>query len=104
MISYIVVHNNIHRGKIVGNYQKLYRKIKNNPKDVKFNDLEKLMTKVGGFTSLPGKGDHYSFVHPDLDYPIVVDTRGKRKPLKQYIVKKCLRVFEELNPHFGKED
>lgn len=87
----------------MGHYEKLYRKIKNNPKDVKFYELEKLLTKVGGFTSHPSKGDHYAFTHPDLDFPITIDSRGKHRPLKPIYVKKAIRIFEELNPGFGKE-
>lgn len=78
--------------------------MKNNPKDVRFEDLEKLMTRVGGFETLPGKGDHVVFVHPDTGVQITVDTRGKRKPLKRYIVNDCLKLFDELNPDFGKEE
>ncbi|CEO88209.1 type II toxin-antitoxin system HicA family toxin [Syntrophaceticus schinkii] len=88
----------------MSHYKKLYYKIRNNPKDVRFEDLEKLMTKVGGFNSYSGKGDHVIFTHPDTDELISVDTRGRRKPLKRYIVIKCLRIFNELNPGFGKEE
>lgn len=88
----------------MGHYEKLYRKIKNNPRDVKFRDLEKLLTKVGGFSSHSIKGDHYAFTHPDLEYPITIDTRGMHKPLKPIYVKKALRVFDELNPGFGREE
>lgn len=88
----------------MAHYHKLYQKIKNNPKDVRFNELEKLMTKVGGFVSYPGRGDHYIFAHPDSEELISVDTRGKRRPMKAFYIKKCLRKFDELNPDFGKED
>lgn len=37
---------------------KLYLKIKNNPGDVKFPALERVMVRLGGFQSSPGKGDH----------------------------------------------
>lgn len=88
----------------MGHYKKLYLGIKNNPHDVKFESLEKLLTKVGGFTSHPGKGDHYNMTHPDLDHLITIDTRGKHRPLKAIYVKKAIRIFEELNPNFVKED
>jgi len=84
----------------MAHYKKLYRKIKNNPKDVRFDDLEILLTRVGGFESTPGSGDHYGFSHPDLPNPITVDSRGKHKPLKPIYVKKALQAFEELNPDF----
>ena len=88
----------------MGHYKKLYKKIKNNPKDVQFDDLEKLMIKVGGFSSKPGKGDHYTFSHPDMKEILGVDTRGKRNPLRAVYVNNCIKAFEELNPEFCRED
>lgn len=84
----------------MAHYKKLYRKIKNNPHDVRFNELEKLLTKVGGFESEPGDGDHYGLTHPDLPFPLTIDTRGKHKPLKAVYVKKAIKYFEDLNPDF----
>ncbi len=34
----------------MSNYKKLYDKIKNNPKDVSFKEIDKQLTKAGGFT------------------------------------------------------
>lgn len=33
----------------MGHYYKLYKSIKNNPYGVRFEDIDKLLTKVGGF-------------------------------------------------------
>jgi predicted RNA binding protein YcfA (HicA-like mRNA interferase family) len=89
----------------MGHYKKLYMKIKNNPHDVMFDDLHKLMTKVGGFNSRAGKGDHHVFSHPDLeDTEITVDTRGRHKPLKTIYVKKCIKYFDQVNPNFMDKD
>lgn len=84
--------------------EKLYQKIKNNPKDVSFQELERLMTSVGGFSSKPGKGDHYRFTHPELDHPIIVDSGGKKGVVKTVYVKKCLKYFELLNPSFKEKE
>lgn len=88
----------------MSHYKKLYRKIKNNPRDVRYEDLEKLMIKVGGFDVSTGKGDHVGFTHPDSINPITVDTRGKHKPLKRPAVIECLQAFDEYNPNYDKEE
>ena len=77
----------------MGHYNKLLQAVGNNPADVSFDDLEKLMTKVGGFTCRKGKGDHYTFSHPKLQEILTVDSRGKRRPLKAIYVKRALVLF-----------
>lgn len=77
----------------MGHYNKLLQAVENNPADVSFDDLEKLMTKVGGSTCRKGKGDHYTFSHPKLQEILTVDSRGKRRPLKAIYVKRALVLF-----------
>lgn len=77
----------------MGHYNKLLQAVENNPADVSFDDLEKLMTKVDGFTCRKGKGDHYTFSHPKLQEILTVDSRGKRRPLKAIYVKRALVLF-----------
>jgi len=88
----------------MGHYKKLYKKLKNSPKDVMFDDLEKLMTRAGGFTSITGKGDHYVFSHPELERQISVDCNGKHRPLLPVYVKKSIKAFDEVNPDFLEGD
>lgn len=80
----------------MGHYNKLLQAVENNPADVSFDDLEKLMTKVGGFTCRKGKGDHYTFSHPKLQEILTVDSRGKRRPLKAIYVKRALALFRRV--------
>lgn len=80
----------------MGHYNKLLQAVENNPADVSFDDLEKLMTKVGGFTCRKGKGDHYTFSHPKLQEILTVDSRGKRRPLKAIYVKRALGLFRRV--------
>lgn len=86
----------------MGHYEKLYNKMKNNPKNVRFKDIEKLLIKVGGFDSRPGKGDHYVFTHPDLEDKFTIDTRGNRSDLKSIYVKNALNLFDKVCPNYGK--
>ena len=80
----------------MGHYNKLLQAVEKNPADVSFDDLEKLMTKVGGFTCRKGKGDHYTFSHPKLQEILTVDSRGKRRPLKAIYVKRALVLFRRV--------
>jgi predicted RNA binding protein YcfA (HicA-like mRNA interferase family) len=80
----------------MGHYEKLLRNIENNPADVKFDDLRTLLTKTGGFNCRQGKGDHYVFSHPDLMEMLIVDSRGKKSPLKAIYVKKALKLYHQV--------
>lgn len=77
-------------------YRKLLEKVRNNPKNVTFQELERLMNGAG-FSCNPGKGDHYRFTHPKLNHPIIVDSRGKRKDLAPIYVKRCIEYIEYLD-------
>jgi len=76
----------------MGHYQKLFEKLKNNPKDATFEELDKLLTQVGGFTRrAPGSGSsHYTYSHPDLKDIITV---VKNKPVKPVYVKRALEAL-----------
>lgn len=43
----------------MGHYFKLYKTIKNNPYDIRFEDIDKLLTKVGGFEVRNDGSSHY---------------------------------------------
>jgi predicted RNA binding protein YcfA (HicA-like mRNA interferase family) len=83
----------------MSHYKKLYEKIKNNPKDVSFDEIDKLLTKIGGFTRRnPSKGSsHYTYSHPDL---MDIITIPKDKPIKTVYIKRALKVFETVKDEF----
>lgn len=51
------IKGNYNGGLCMAHYKKLYEKIRNNPKDVSFQDIDKLLTKIGGFTKEVQKAD-----------------------------------------------
>lgn len=85
----------------MGNHEKLYLKIKRNPRDVRFEDIDKLLTKIGGFQKRNTSGSHFIYSHPDLknidDY---VNIPFKKPTIKPIYIKKALEKFEAVNPHF----
>ncbi len=78
----------------MGHYEKLYRKIKNNPKDVNFEEIKKLLTKWGGFEFRNNSSSHYIFYHPDLVDNISIP---KKSPIKSIYIKRAIKMFEEVN-------
>jgi predicted RNA binding protein YcfA (HicA-like mRNA interferase family) len=82
--------------------KKLYEKIKRNPKNVSFKDINTLM-EAGGFIRRSSKSSHYVYTHPDLrDIQDSVTTPFNR-PVKVFYIKKALELFELANPDFGKK-
>ena len=60
----------------MGHYKKLYDKLKNSPSNIRFEELEVLMTKIGGF-DVRNEASHYTFSHPDLPDIITVKKESK---------------------------
>jgi predicted RNA binding protein YcfA (HicA-like mRNA interferase family) len=81
----------------MGHYAKLYREIKNNPYNVRFEDIDKLLTKVGGFEVRNTASSHYIYYHPDWPDNLSIP---KDRPVKPIYIKKALKAFEALNPSF----
>lgn len=77
----------------MSHYEKLYEKIKNNPKDISFNEIDKLLTKMGNFSRRNPRGgsSHYTYSHPDLREIITIP---KNRPVKAVYIKKALAAFE----------
>ena len=87
----------------MGHYQKLYERIKNNPKNVRFDDIDKLLVNIGGFVRRNKGGSHYIYSNPALrnidDYINIPYNKPHIK--KQYIIK-AIEKFDLANPDFMK--
>ena len=74
--------------------EKLFQKIRNNPKDVRFRDLCKLVEKFG-FVFKGGKGSHRVYGHPGIKEILnFQDVHGKVKP---YQVKQFLSIVQKYD-------
>lgn len=82
--------------------QKLYEKIKSNPKNVSYEDIHTLMT-AGGFGHRCKNSSHHIYTHPDLHGIEDVVTIPFKRPIKEVYIKKALKKLELVNPGFGKE-
>lgn len=76
--------------------QKRRQKIAQNPKNVRFEDLRRLLEDYG-FELKRTKGSHHSFVGyiGDEKTTIVIPFR---RPLQQVYVEKVLNILDEIEP------
>lgn len=81
---------------MLGQFEKLYEKIKKNPRDVKFEEIDKLLINYGGFKRRDGKGSHYVYKHPMLTDIKDYLTIPKAKPVKQVYILKALKLLDKV--------
>lgn len=75
-------------------YKKLYEKIVRNPKDVDFEELDKLLRLYGFICRQPRKGSsHYTYYHPRLEEILTIP---KNRPVKAVYVRKALEAIKNL--------
>jgi predicted RNA binding protein YcfA (HicA-like mRNA interferase family) len=75
--------------------KKLLLRIKQNPKDVIFNDLRKLL-EMYGFTLKRTRGSHHSFKGLVSGQSVLFVVPYKQ-PLKEIYVKKALILIEQID-------
>lgn len=80
---------------------KLIEWVRNNPKDARFTEVQKLL-KDAGFRERQPKGgsSHYIYYHESLDR-IVTLTKGTKR-LPGYQVKDALRALQRLEGEYEK--
>jgi predicted RNA binding protein YcfA (HicA-like mRNA interferase family) len=76
--------------------QKRRRKLAQNPTNVRFEDLRRLLEDYG-FELKRSKGSHHSFVGY-LDQEKVTIVIPFRKPLQEVYVKRALDMIEQIEP------
>ncbi|MDA8228661.1 MAG: type II toxin-antitoxin system HicA family toxin [Desulfitobacterium hafniense] len=75
-------------------FDKLYTQIVNNPKDVSFEDLDKILIRYGFNRRQSRKGtSHYTYTHPALTEIVTVPFA---RPLKAVFVKEAINVIRKL--------
>ncbi len=75
--------------------EKEFKRIRNNPKDVRFAELQKLLRDAGFKERQPkGGSSHYVYYHESLDRIVTLSKGTKRLP--EYQVKDALRALQRL--------
>ena len=75
--------------------RKLYQRIVNSQKNVKFDDFVTVIVAFG-FTLSRITGSHHIYNHPDIPQSISVQP-SKHNQAKPYQIKQFLRLVEEYN-------
>lgn len=75
-------------------FDKLYAQIVNNPRDVNFKDLDKLLRRYGFSCRQSGKGSsHFTYYHPELPDILPIP---KERPIKAVYVKQAITLIQKL--------
>lgn len=75
-------------------FDKLYAEIVRNPKDVKFEELEKLIIRFGFERRKQRSGtSHFQYTHPDLTEILTIPFA---RPIKSVYVKEALDAIRKL--------
>lgn len=82
--------------------KKRLEKIRQNPRNVSFEDLRKLLEDYG-FSLERSSGSHHSFkVSINKEYVLFVVPY--RRPIKLVYVKEALKLIDEIDKQFAEED
>ena len=81
---------------------KLRRKLKNNPKGVKFSDLETLLVQFG-FILVRVKGSHHFFQYQQGEIKAIMVVPLHRNAVKVQYVKDSIELLDELFPEEGNQ-
>jgi hypothetical protein len=74
--------------------QKLLDRIRNNPFDVRFEDLDYLLNRHGFKCRQPRSGSsHYTYTRSNCPYILTVP---KHRPVNETYVKRALRAMDEF--------
>lgn len=75
-------------------FDKPYGQIVNNPRDVNFKDLDKLLRWFGFNCRQSGKGSsHFTYYHPELPDILPIP---KERPIKAVYVKQAITLIQKL--------
>lgn len=78
--------------------QKLYQKLVNNQKNIKFSQLITVV-EAFGFVLDRIKGSHHTYKHLDIAEAFLQLQPGKNGDAKPYQIKQFLSLIEEYNLH-----
>lgn len=75
-------------------WEKLYKKIRNNPRNVKFEEIDRLLRHAGFVRRQSNSGgSHYSYSHEQLSEILTIP---KNKPVKAFYIKLALTFYEQV--------
>jgi predicted RNA binding protein YcfA (HicA-like mRNA interferase family) len=76
---------------------KLVQKIKDNPKNIRFREIQRVLLNAGFKMRQSKRGtSHYVFRHPDLELNVVIVTHGRNDIVPDYQIRDALEALERL--------
>ncbi len=85
-------------------FDSLEENIRNNPKNVSFSDLEKLLKRYGFEKKKSSGGSHFLFRYQSIRLNIVFPHGKKgRKNVNQFYVNEALAAIDKIKNREGKE-
>lgn len=85
----------------MGKREKLIESIKNNPKDVAFEDIDNLLRYYGCSVRQKARGSsHYKYTHSSVDWILEIP---KGKPIKAIYAKRALEMVDAIKEAFDSE-
>jgi predicted RNA binding protein YcfA (HicA-like mRNA interferase family) len=77
--------------------EKRLQRILQNPKDVRFSELDVVLTEYGYERRQSGKGsNHYVYSHPEVNMLVTLVSHGQDDILPEYQVKKAIKSLKFL--------
>ena len=74
--------------------EKRFQRILNNPKDIKWSELQAVLNKFGLICEPPGSGSHWSVYDEKSDANMTVPVHNNR--IKAIYVKKLIALIKEI--------
>ena len=90
IVSLIKILREVHVTKI----EKRFERILNNPKDIKWSELQTILNKFGLKCEPPGSGSHWCVFDENTDANMTVPVHNNR--VKAIYVKKLIALIKEL--------
>jgi len=79
---------------LLSQIEKLLQRIKNSPKTVRFEELDKVLRKSGFKCRQPNGGSsHHTYTKPGM--PLILTVPHKEPYVKEFYVKQVIKALEE---------
>ena len=73
--------------------EKLYDRIKNNPKNVRFEEIKHLLITYGFTYRQPRSGSsHYVFTKKECPYPVTI---SHQRPVNKHFINEAIKAIED---------
>jgi len=76
--------------------KKAIQRMQNNPKDVTFAELIKVLSRCGCVVEPPNRGSHFTVFHEEVPGYIITIPKPKQSTIKEVYVKNALDLIDRI--------